>query len=50
MEDEIDYICEMYPTGISPETSRLLSVLRESVELEKSRKEFIKKEISYRKN
>lgn len=50
MEDEIDHICEVYPGGLSPETSRLLSVLRETVELEKSRKEFLKKEISFRKN
>lgn len=50
MENEIDHICIMYPNGLSPETSRLISVLRETIELEKSRKEFIKKEISFRKN
>ena len=50
IEDEMDHVCETFPTGLSPETARILEVFRETIEIERSRKEFLKKEISFRKN
>jgi polyhydroxyalkanoate synthesis regulator phasin len=50
LEDEIDQITNTYPSGLTYETSRILEVMRETIILEKSRCEFIRKEISFRKN
>lgn len=50
IEDEIEHVCDTFHTGLSPETARIIEVFRETIEIENYRKDFLKKEISFRKN